>query len=92
MTFVICKVLERIIRKQVFSFLDQNSCLNSTQHGFRPGRSCLSALLDVFDNIMHMYPGWQGRSEMFLKCLASCDLNLSTEQEDIIRICLGKIN
>ena len=26
----------------------------ATKHGFRPGRSCLSALLDVFDNIMHM--------------------------------------
>ena len=51
---MICKVLERIIRKQVFSFLDQKGCLNSTQHGFRLGRSCLSALLDVFDNIMHM--------------------------------------
>ena len=54
LTSVICKVLERIIRKQVFSFLGQKGCLNSTQHGFRPGRSCLSALLDVFDNIMHM--------------------------------------
>ena len=54
LTSVICKVLERMIRKQVFSFLDQKGCLNSTQHGFRPGRSCLSALLDVFDNIMHM--------------------------------------
>ena len=54
LTSVICKVLERIIRKQVFSFLDQKGCLNSTQHGFRPGHSCLSALLDVFDNIMHM--------------------------------------
>ena len=28
--------------------------LNNTQHGFRSGRSCLSALLDVYDNIMHM--------------------------------------
>ena len=37
---------------QVFSFLDQKSYLNSIQHRFRPGRSCLSALLD--DNIMHM--------------------------------------
>ena len=54
LTFVICKVLERIIRKHVFSFLDQKGCLNSTQHGFRPGHSCLSALLDVFDNIMRM--------------------------------------
>ena len=54
LTSVICKVLERIIRKQVFSFLDQKGCLNSTQHEFRPGRSCLSALLDGFDNIIHM--------------------------------------
>ena len=54
LTSVICKVLESIIRKQVFSFLDQKGCLNSTQHGFRPSRSCLSALLDVFDYIMHM--------------------------------------
>ena len=37
---MICKVLEIIIRKQVFSFLDQ--------------KGCLSARLDVFDNIMHM--------------------------------------
>ena len=54
LTSVIHKVLERMIRKQVFSFFDQKGCLNSTQHGFMPGRSCLSALLDVFDNIMHM--------------------------------------
>ena len=51
---MICKVLERIIRKQVFPFLDQKERLNSTQHGFRSGRSCLSALLGVFDNIVHM--------------------------------------
>ena len=51
---MICKVLEIIFRKQIFSFLGQKGCLNSTQHGFRPGRSCLSALLDVFDNIMHI--------------------------------------
>ena len=28
--------------------------LNNTQHGFRSRRSCLSALLDVYYNIMHM--------------------------------------
>ena len=31
LTSVICKVLERIIRKQVFSLLDQKGCLNTTQ-------------------------------------------------------------
>ena len=60
LTSVICKVLESIIRKQVFSFLDQKGCLNSTQHGFRSGRSCLPALLDVFDNIMHIIALWCG--------------------------------
>ena len=54
LTSVISKVLERIIRKQVFSFIDKKGCLNSIQHGFRSGRSCLSALLNVFDDIMHM--------------------------------------
>ena len=54
LTSVICKVYESIIRKQVFSFLCDKNCLNGTQHGFRSGRSCLSALLDVYDNVMHM--------------------------------------
>ena len=54
LTSVFNKVLERIIRKQVSSFIDKKGCLNSTQHGFRSGRSCLSALLSVFDDIMHM--------------------------------------
>ena len=54
LTFVISKVLERINRKQVSSFIEKKCCLNSTQHGFRSGRSCLSYLLSVFDDILHM--------------------------------------
>ena len=54
LTSVISKVLKRIIGKQVSSFIDKKGCLNGTQHGFRSGRSCLSALLSVFDDIMHM--------------------------------------
>ena len=34
--------------------MNRQGHLNNTQHGFRSGRSCLSALLDVFDDIMHM--------------------------------------
>ena len=57
LTSVFCKVYERIIRKQVFSFLCDKNCLNDTQHGFRSGRSCLSALLDVYDDVMRMLDG-----------------------------------
>ena len=56
LTSTICKILERIIRKQGFTYLSDNEQFNETQHGFRGGLSCLSALLDVFDNIMNM-PG-----------------------------------
>ena len=56
-TSVIIKVLERIIRKQIVAFLISKGYLNPTQHGFREGRSCLSALLNVFDDIMHLMSG-----------------------------------
>ena len=35
-------------------FLERKGLLNSTQHGFRSDRSCLSALLNGFDNLMNM--------------------------------------
>ena len=54
LTSCISKVFERIIRKHVLAFLEQKGLLNNTQHGFRSGRSCLSALLNVFDNLMNM--------------------------------------
>ena len=63
---MICIVIERIIRKQVCSFLDQNGCFNSTQHGFRSAHSCLSALLDVFDNIMHMLDNYPSVDMVYL--------------------------
>ena len=54
LTSTIIKVFERIIRKQVVAFLTRQGHLKNMQHGFRSGRSCLSALLDVFDDLMHM--------------------------------------
>ena len=46
------KIFERVIRKQVTQFLTERGYLNSSQHGFREGRSCLSALLSVYDDLM----------------------------------------
>ena len=52
--FTISKVFERIISKQILAFLERKGLLNNTQHGFRSGRSCLSVLLNFFDNLMNM--------------------------------------
>ena len=49
LTSTIMKVLERIIRKQLVDFPSDHNYFNPNQHGFRHGRSCLSALLDVYD-------------------------------------------
>ena len=54
LTSILSIVIEKNIRKQVLTFLSHRGYLNSTQHGFRSGRSYLSALLDVYDNILHM--------------------------------------
>ena len=54
LTPVLMKLFERIIRKQAISFLVVNKLLNPSQHCFRENRSCLSALLDVYDNLLFM--------------------------------------
>ena len=52
LTPILMKIFERIARKQIVNFLSQHNIFNPTQHGFREGRSCLSALLGVYDDIM----------------------------------------
>ena len=54
LTSIIIKVFERMIRKQIFTFLISKEHLNLTQHVFRRGRSCMSALLSVFDDVMQL--------------------------------------
>ena len=44
-----CKVLERIIRKNIVKHLEENDLLSKHQHGFTPGKSCLSNLLETFN-------------------------------------------
>ena len=54
LTSSISQVCEHIIRKQVVAFLDRRGLLNDIQHGFRSGRSCLSTMLNVFDNLINL--------------------------------------
>ena len=43
-----------MIRKQIVTFLISKGHLNPTQHVFKGGRSCLIALLCVFDDVMQL--------------------------------------
>ena len=49
LTFVICKLMESLLRDQIMSFLNYNKLLNEHQHAFRSGRSCVTQLIDVLD-------------------------------------------
>ena len=52
LTSHIIKIYERILRKIMVKFIDDNKILCSNQHGFRSGRSCLTQLLSHFDDIV----------------------------------------
>ena len=52
LTSHIIKIFERIIRHKVVDYLERNNLICTSQHGFRSGHSCLSELLDHFDDIL----------------------------------------
>ena len=46
------KVFERVLRVRIVKFLEENNFLSKHQHGFRKMRSCLTQLLEHFDNVL----------------------------------------
>ena len=49
LTSVACKVMESIARDEMVTFLDEGGLLNRNQHGFMKKRSCLTNLLETFE-------------------------------------------
>ncbi|CAG2209440.1 unnamed protein product [Mytilus edulis] len=49
LTSVVCKICESIIRDNIMKFILTNNLHTSSQYGFRPGRSCVTQLLEVLD-------------------------------------------
>lgn len=55
LTSVVCKLLETIIRDKIVTFLEENNIIKNSQHGFRNKRSCLTNLLDFFNEVYNSY-------------------------------------
>ena len=53
LTSHVIKIFERILRKNLVRYLEENKLLCSKQHGFRSGKSCLSQLLSHVDDILN---------------------------------------
>ena len=52
LTSHVVKVYERVLRKVMVQYLEDNNLISCKQHGFRAGRSCLTQMLSHFDDIM----------------------------------------
>ena len=55
LTSHVIKIFERVVRKNLVRYLEENNLLSSKQHGFRKGRSCLTQLLKHYDTILNNY-------------------------------------
>src|SRR5215813_148701 len=54
LTSVVCKILESIIKDSIIEHLDKFSLLKASQHGFVSGKSCLTNLLEFFEEVTSM--------------------------------------
>jgi len=51
LTSVCCKILETLIRDGIMSHLEKNKLINQEQHGFMPGKSCCTNLLEFMERV-----------------------------------------
>ena len=59
LTSHLIKIFERVLRPKIVKHLEENHLLCQNQHGFRPGRSCLTQLLKHVDTILNNFlRGW----------------------------------
>ena len=51
LTSVCCKVMESIVKDDIMAHLGRNRLIRDTQHGFRPGKSCTTNLLEFLEEL-----------------------------------------
>lgn len=66
LTSHLIKIFEKVLRRYVVKYLDKYNLLNSEQHGFRSGRSCLSQLLAHYDRILNELEKCDGVDVVYL--------------------------
>lgn len=50
LTCILCKVMEKLVREVILDHLLSNNLITTHQHGFVPGRSCVTQLLEALDD------------------------------------------
>ncbi|KAK3098476.1 hypothetical protein FSP39_019799 [Pinctada imbricata] len=50
LTSIICKLMEKIVRDALMSYMEENQLFTVHQHGFRKKHSCVTQLIEVLDD------------------------------------------
>ena len=66
LTSHLIKIFEKVLRKYLVAYMEENNLFNPGQHGFRNGRSCLSQLIAHFDHITHLLETGQNVDVVYL--------------------------
>jgi len=78
-TSVISRAFEKIIRRELVSYLEERNLSNEGQHGFRAGHSCLTQLLEHYDNILRNLAEGNRVDVLYLdfaKCFDKIDIGI----------------
>ena len=79
LTSHLIKIFERVIQKKLVEYLEEHNLISSSQHGFRRGRSCLSELLDHYNELIDNFGASQDSDVIYLdfsKAFDKVDHNL----------------
>ena len=60
------KILEKLIRREIMTYMQENDILSDDQHGFCKDRSCLTNLLEALEDITNMVDEGRIVDEIFL--------------------------
>ena len=66
LTSHIIKLFERVLRKHIVKYLEDHQIIHSSQHGFRPCRSCLTQLLNHLESVINILETSQNADVIYL--------------------------
>ena len=73
LTSIVCKTLEKIVRKAILTHLTENHLLSDNQYGFQSGRSCSLQLLNVMERWTQYIENHQSWDTVYLDLAKAFD-------------------
>ena len=66
LTSIPCKIMESIVKDSLMAYLEENSLMNPSQHGFMPGKSCATNLLEFLEVVTRVVDEGKNMDIVFL--------------------------